>query len=213
MPLTTIAEIRGRQVLDSRGNPTVEAEILLDGGASARAIVPSGASTGEHEAVELRDGDEQQFKGLGVLKAVANVNGEIADALVGGDAAGQRQLDARMIELDGTPNKGRLGANAILAVSMAAARASARAFELPLYRYLGGAGGSTLPVPMMNILNGGAHADNNVDFQEFMVMPVGAPSFSEALRWGVEVFHTLKGHGSKAFSSKFLETHTLPPFK
>jgi enolase len=192
MPLTTIAEIRGRQVLDSRGNPTVEAEIFLDGGASARAIVPSGASTGEHEAVELRDGDEQQFKGLGVLKAVANVNGEIAEALVGGDAAAQRQLDARMIELDGTPNKSRLGANAILAVSMAAARASARAFELPLYRYLGGAGASTLPVPMMNILNGGAHADNNVDFQEFMVMPVGAPSFSEALRWGVEVFHTLK---------------------
>jgi enolase len=192
MPLTTIAEIRGRQVLDSRGNPTVEAEIFLDGGASARAIVPSGASTGEHEAVELRDGDGQQFKGLGVLKAVENVNGEIAAALVGGDAAGQRQLDARMIELDGTPNKGRLGANAILAVSMAAARASARAFELPLYRYLGGAGASTLPVPMMNILNGGAHADNNVDFQEFMVMPVGAPSFSEALRWGVEVFHTLK---------------------
>jgi enolase len=192
MPLTTIAEIRGRQVLDSRGNPTVEAEIFLDGGASARAIVPSGASTGEHEAVELRDSDGQQFKGLGVLKAVENVNGEIAEALVGGEAAAQRQLDARMIELDGTPNKGRLGANAILAVSMAAARASARAFELPLYRYLGGAGASTLPVPMMNILNGGAHADNNVDFQEFMVMPVGAPSFSEALRWGVEVFHTLK---------------------
>ena len=192
MPLTTIAEIRGRQVLDSRGNPTVEAEMFLDGGASARAIVPSGASTGEHEAVELRDGDAQQFKGLGVLKAVENVNGEIAEALVGGDAADQRQLDARMIELDGTPNKGRLGANAILAVSMAAARATARAFELPLYRYLGGAGASTLPVPMMNILNGGAHADNNVDFQEFMVMPVGAPSFSEALRWGVEVFHTLK---------------------
>jgi enolase 1/2/3 len=192
MPLTTIAEVRGRQVLDSRGNPTVEAEIFLDGGASARAIVPSGASTGEHEAIELRDGDAQQFKGLGVLKAVENVNGEIAEALVGGDAAAQRQLDARMIELDGTPNKGRLGANAILAVSMAAARATARAFELPLYRYLGGAGASTLPVPMMNILNGGAHADNNVDFQEFMVMPVGAPSFSEALRWGVEVFHTLK---------------------
>jgi len=192
MPLTTIAEIRGRQVLDSRGNPTVEAEIFLDGGASARAIVPSGASTGEHEAVELRDGDAQQFKGLGVLKAVENVNGEIAEALVGGDASAQRQLDARMIELDGTPNKGRLGANAILAVSMATARATARAFELPLYRYLGGAGASTLPVPMMNILNGGAHADNNVDFQEFMVMPVGAPSFSEALRWGVEVFHTLK---------------------
>ena len=193
MPLTSIAEIRGRQVLDSRGNPTVEAEIFLDGGASARAIVPSGASTGEHEAVELRDGDKTQYLGKGVLQAVANVNGEIAEAVGGMDAADQRTLDARMIELDGTPNKGRLGANAILAVSMAAARASARAFELPLYRYLGGAAANVLPVPMMNILNGGAHADNNVDFQEFMVMPVGAPSFSEALRWGVEVFHTLKG--------------------
>jgi enolase len=193
MPLTTIAEIRGRQVLDSRGNPTVEAEVFLDGGASARAIVPSGASTGQHEAVELRDGDEQRYKGKGVLKAVENVNSEIARALAGMDAADQRALDAEMIALDGTPNKGRLGANAILAVSMAAARASARAFELPLYRYLGGAGANTIPVPMMNILNGGAHADSNVDFQEFMVMPVGAPSFSEALRWGVEVFHTLKG--------------------
>jgi enolase len=193
MPLTTIAEIRGRQVLDSRGNPTVEAEVFLDGGASARAIVPSGASTGQHEAVELRDGDEQRYKGKGVLKAVENVNSEIARALGGMDAADQRTLDAEMIALDGTPNKGRLGANAILAVSMAAARASARAFELPLYRYLGGAGANTIPVPMMNILNGGAHADSNVDFQEFMVMPVGAPSFSEALRWGVEVFHTLKG--------------------
>ena len=192
MPLTTITEIRGRQVLDSRGNPTVEAEIFLAGGASARAIVPSGASTGEHEAVELRDGDDQCYKGKGVLKAVENVNGEISEILGGVDAADQRLIDAKMIELDGTPNKGRLGANAILAVSMAAARASARAFELPLYRYLGGAGASTLPVPMMNILNGGAHADNNVDFQEFMVMPVGAPTFSEALRWGVEVFHTLK---------------------
>ena len=193
MPVTSIAEIRGRQVLDSRGNPTVEAEVLLSGGARARAIVPSGASTGEHEAVELRDGDEQSYKGKGVLKAVENVNGEIAEALGGMDAADQRALDAKMIDLDSTPNKGRLGANAILAVSMAAARASANAFELPLYRYLGGAGANTLPVPMMNILNGGAHADNNVDFQEFMVMPVGAPSFSEALRWGVEVFHTLKG--------------------
>ncbi len=193
MPLTSIAEVRGRQVLDSRGNPTVEAEVFLDGGANARAIVPSGASTGEHEAVELRDGDQTKYKGKGVLKAVENVNGEIADAVAGMDAADQRALDARMIELDGTENKGRLGANAILAVSMAAARAAANAFELPLYRYLGGAGANTLPLPMMNILNGGAHADNNVDFQEFMVMPVGAPSFSEALRWGVEVFHTLKG--------------------
>jgi enolase len=193
MPLTSIADIRGRQVLDSRGNPTVEAQVFLDSGANAGAIVPSGASTGEHEAVELRDGDQNQYLGKGVLQAVANVNGEIAEALNGMDAADQRALDARLIELDGTPNKGRLGANAILAVSMAAARASANAFDLPLYRYLGGAAANTLPVPMMNILNGGAHADNNVDFQEFMVMPVGAPSFSEALRWGVEVFHTLKG--------------------
>jgi enolase len=193
MTVTSISEIRGRQVLDSRGNPTVEAEVSLGGGASARAIVPSGASTGEHEAVELRDGDEQRYKGKGVLKAVENVNGEIAEALGGMDAADQRAVDAKMIELDGTPNKGRLGANAILAVSMAAARASANALQVPLYRYLGGAGANVLPVPMMNILNGGAHADNNVDFQEFMVMPVGAPSFSEALRWGVEVFHTLKG--------------------
>jgi len=193
MPVTSIAEVRGRQVLDSRGNPTVEAEVLLGGGARARAIVPSGASTGEHEAVELRDDDEQRYKGKGVLKAVENVNGEIAEALANMDAADQRAIDAKMIQLDGTENKGRLGANAILAVSMAAARASAEAFELPLYRYLGGAGTNTLPLPMMNILNGGAHADNNVDFQEFMVMPIGAPSFSEALRWGVEVFHTLKG--------------------
>src|SRR6266481_10022042 len=158
MPVTSIAEIRGRQVLDSRGNPTVEAEVLLGGAARARAIVPSGASTGEHEAVELRDGDEQHYEGRGVLKAVENVNGEIAEALGGMDAADQRTLDAKMIELDGTPNKGRLGANAILAVSMAAARASANAFELPLYRYLGGAAANTLPMPMMNILNGGAHA-------------------------------------------------------
>src|SRR3979411_2223924 len=182
-----------REILDSRGNPTVEAEVTLAGGAKGRAAVPSGASTGEHEAVALRDGDQQRYLGKGVLKAVENVNGEIADALANLDAADQRSLDAKMIELDGTPNKGCLGANAILAVSMAAARASANAFELPLYRYLGGAAANTLPVPMMNILNGGAHADNNVDFQEFMVMPVGAPSFSEALRWGVEVFHALKG--------------------
>src|SRR2546426_2266201 len=193
MPVTSITEIRGRQVLDSRGNPTVEAEVLLGGGASARAIVPSGASTGEHEAVELRDGDEQRYKGKGVLMGVETVNGEIAEALGGMDAADQRAIDSKMIELDGTENKGRLGANAILAVSMAAARASANGLQVPLYRYLGGAGANVLPVPMMNILNGGAHADNNVDFQEFMVMPAGAPSFSEALRWGVEVFHTLKG--------------------
>ena len=190
--MTNISEIRAREVLDSRGNPTVEAEVLLADGTTGRAIVPSGASTGEHEAVELRDGDNERYLGKGVLKAVENVNGEIADALGNFDAADQRALDAKMIELDGTENKGRLGANAILAVSMAAARAAATAFRMPLYRYLGGAGANILPTPMMNILNGGAHADNNVDFQEFMVMPVGAASFSEALRWGVEVFHTLK---------------------
>ena len=191
--MSNIAQIRGRQVLDSRGNPTVEAEVWLDDGSIGRAIVPSGASTGEHEVVELRDDDKQNYLGKSVLKAVENVNGEIADALGGFDAADQRALDQKMIELDGTENKGRLGANAILSVSMAAARAAAISFKLPLYRYLGGAGANTLPTPMMNILNGGAHADNNVDFQEFMVMPVGAESFSEALRWGVEVFHTLKG--------------------
>src|SRR5256885_2854694 len=191
--MSNIAQIRGRQVLDSRGNPTVEAEVWLDDGSIGRAIVPSGASTGEHEAVELRDDDKQNYLGKSVLKAVENVNGAIAEALGNMDAADQRALDQKMIELDGTDNKGRLGANAILAVSMAAARAAANEFGLPLYRYLGGAGANTLPTPMMNILNGGAHADNNVDFQEFMVMPVGASSFSEALRWGVEVFHTLKG--------------------
>src|ERR1700691_3779337 len=191
--MTNIGAIIGREVLDSRGNPTVEAEVQLASGVIGRAIVPSGASTGEHEAVELRDGDNARFLGKGVLKAVENVNGEIADTLANWDAANQRSLDQKMIELDGTENKSRLGANAILAVSMAAARASANACGLPLYRYLGGAAANVLPVPMMNILNGGAHADNNVDFQGFMVMPVGAPSFSEALRWGVEVFHTLKG--------------------
>ena len=191
--MTNIGAIIGREVLDSRGNPTVEAEVQLGDGTIGRAIVPSGASTGEHEAVELRDGDSARFLGKGVLKAVENVNGEIADALANWDAADQRGLDQKMIELDGTETKGRLGAKAILAVSMAAARAAAAHYGLPLYRYLGGAGANTLPTPMMNILNGGAHADNNVDFQEFMVMPVGAPSFSEALRWGVEVFHTLKG--------------------
>jgi enolase len=193
---TTITHVRARQILDSRGNPTVEAEVTLSGGASGRAAVPSGASTGEHEALELRDADKSRYLGKGVLRAVANVNAEIAHAVAGMDAADQRALDRKLIELDGTPNKGRLGANAILAVSMAAARAAAAARDLPLFRYL--AGYSTvnsadlLPVPMMNILNGGAHADNSVDPQEFMVMPLGAPSFSEALRWGVEVFHALK---------------------
>jgi enolase len=192
MPITNIVDIHAREVLDSRGNPTVEAEIILGDGCHGRAIVPSGASTGEHEAVELRDGDKKRYLGKGVLDAVKSVNGEIAEALADFDAADQRKLDQKMIELDGTENKERLGANAILAVSMAAARAAASSFALPLYRYLGGPA-NTLPVPMMNILNGGAHADNNVDFQEFMVMPVGAESFSQALRWGVEVFHTLKG--------------------
>jgi enolase len=191
--MSNIAEIHAREVLDSRGNPTVEAQVFLADGSFGRAIVPSGASTGEHEAVELRDNDTNRFMGKGVLKAVENVNSEIAEALAGFDAFDQRALDQKMIELDGTGNKGRLGANAILSVSMAAARASAESLKVPLYRYLGGAGANTLPVPMMNILNGGAHADNNVDFQEFMVMPVGASSFAEALRWGVEVFHTLKG--------------------
>ncbi|HZQ67539.1 MAG TPA: phosphopyruvate hydratase [Terriglobales bacterium] len=191
--MTNIADIHAREVLDSRGNPTVEAEVQLVSGTVGRAMVPSGASTGEHEAVELRDGDSNRYLGKGVLNAVENVNGEIANALANMDAADQRAVDQKMIELDGTANKGRLGANALLAVSMATARAAAAEYDLPLYRYLGGAGANVLPLPMMNILNGGAHADNNVDFQEFMVMPVGAESFSDALRWGVEVFHTLKG--------------------
>ena len=191
--MTNISEINAREILDSRGNPTVEAEVQLADGTTGRAAVPSGASTGEYEAVELRDNDPERYLGKGVLKAVENVNGEIAEALAEFDASDQSAVDARMIELDGTENKGRLGANAILAVSMAAARASAAAFGLPLHRYLGGVASNLLPCPMMNILNGGAHADNNVDFQEFMVMPVGAESFSQALRWGVEVFHTLKG--------------------
>jgi enolase len=191
--MTSISEIHAREILDSRGNPAVEAEVRLADGTLGRAAVPSGASTGEYEAVELRDNDPQRFLGKGVQKAVENVNGEIAEALANLDASDQSALDRRMIELDGTENKGRLGANAILAVSMAAARASAAAFGLPLYRYLGGVASNVLPCPMMNILNGGAHADNNVDFQEFMIMPVGAQSFSQALRWGVEIFHTLKG--------------------
>jgi enolase len=191
--MTSISEIHAREILDSRGNPTVEAEVRLSDGTLGRGAVPSGASTGEYEAVELRDDDPQRYLGKGVQKAVENVNGEIAEALANLDASDQSALDHRMIELDGTENKSRLGANAILAVSMAAARASAAALGLPLYRYLGGVASNVLPCPMMNILNGGAHADNNVDFQEFMIMPVGARSFSQALRWGVEIFHTLKG--------------------
>jgi len=190
--LSTIAKIIGREILDSRGNPTVEADVYLADGNMGRAAVPSGASTGEHEAVELRDGDKSRYLGKGTLKAVGHVNGEIAHALHGKDATQQAELDRIMIDLDGTPNKGRLGANAILAVSMAAARAAAAAQRTPLYRYLGGVGASILPVPMMNIINGGAHADNSVDVQEFMIAPFGAPRFSEALRMGVEVFHTLK---------------------
>jgi enolase len=190
---TAISAIRAREILDSRGNPTVEADVQLAGGALGRAAVPSGASTGEHEAVELRDGDPKRYQGKGVQKAVGNVRSVIAPALLGKEAADQRALDQRMIELDGTDNKGKLGANAILAVSMAASRATAAAAGLPLYRHLGGPQANLLPVPMMNILNGGAHADNNVDFQEFMAMPVGATSFAEALRWVAEIFHTLKG--------------------
>ncbi len=189
--MSAIDRVHARQILDSRGNPTVEVEVYLSSGASGRAAVPSGASTGEFEAVELRDGGDA-YGGKGVTKAVANVNGEIADAVKGHDAADQQGLDRLMIELDGTPNKGRLGANALLGVSLAAARASAAEEGLPLYSYLGGEAAHVLPVPMMNVLNGGAHADNSVDFQEFMVMPVGAASFSEGLRWGTEVFHALK---------------------
>jgi enolase len=191
--MTEIVAIHAREILDSRGNPTVEADVLLASGAMGRAAVPSGASTGEHEAVELRDGDKAYYLGKGVLQAVENVETVIAPELAGMDAANQRLIDATMIALDGTENKGKLGANAILAVSMACSRAAANELEIPLYRYLGGVNASVLPVPMMNILNGGAHADSNVDFQEFMVMPVGAERFSDALRWGVEVFHTLKG--------------------
>jgi len=185
-------DVRGREILDSRGNPTVEAEIILESGARGRAAVPSGASTGEHEAVELRDGDPKRYLGKGVLTAVGHLNGEIRDALRGFEAREQLDIDRTLIELDGTPNKGRLGANAILAASMAASRAAAVETGLPLYKYLGGSGANLLPVPMMNILNGGSHAPNNVDIQEFMVMPVGAESFSQGLRMGTEVFHHLK---------------------
>jgi enolase len=190
--MSYISEIFARQILDSRGNPTVEVDVITDEGALGRAAVPSGASTGIHEAVELRDNDKKKYVGKGVLKAVANVNKSIAPLLLGYDVADQTGIDELMIQLDGTPNKSKLGANAILAVSMAVAKAAAEEAALPLYRYIGGTNAKTLPIPMMNILNGGAHADNKIDFQEFMVMPVGAPSFSEGLRWGVEIFHTLK---------------------
>ena len=190
--MSWIDQVQAREILDSRGNPTVEAEVTLVGGEVGRAAVPSGASTGEHEAVELRDGDKKRYLGKGVLKAVRNVNDVIAPALEGVDALDQAEVDAALLALDGTKTKSKLGANALLAVSLANARAAAEYLELPLYKYLGGPNGRTLPVPMMNIINGGAHADNNVDFQEFMVVPVGAVSFSEALRMGAEIFHALK---------------------
>jgi enolase len=190
--MSKIVDIRGREIIDSRGNPTVEADVILESGALGRAAVPSGASTGTREAVELRDGDKSRYLGKGVTKAVANVNGELKKALVGRDAADQAQIDKIMIELDGTETKSRLGANALLAISLATAHAVARETKQSLFRLLGGPGPKTLPVPMMNIINGGAHADNNVDIQEFMILPVGAPSLSEALRYGAEIFHTLK---------------------
>ena len=189
--MSDIEYVIGREVLDSRGNPTVEVEVRLESGATGRAIVPSGASTGEHEAMELRDGGTR-YLGKGVEKAVANVNGELRDLLVGHEALDQRAVDFGMIDLDGTPNKGKLGANAILGASMAVARAAADELDLPLYRYVGGVNAHVLPVPMLNVVNGGVHADNTIDLQEFMVMPIGAASFSEALRWGVETYHTLK---------------------
>ena len=190
--MSYIIEVRARQILDSRGNPTVEVDVLTDEGALGRAAVPSGASTGIHEAVELRDNDKKKYVGKGVLKAVKNVNDLISKSIIGFDITAQAEIDQIMIDLDGTPNKSKLGANAILAVSMAVAKAAAEEANLPLYRYIGGTNARILPMPMMNILNGGAHADNKIDFQEFMIMPVGAPSFSEGLRWGVEIFHQLK---------------------
>ena len=190
--MSYIASIHARQILDSRGNPTIEVDVLTENEHLGRAAVPSGASTGIHEAVELRDGDKNKYGGKGVLKAVKNVNGVIAEQLLGWDVADQTGIDQALIELDGTPNKSKLGANALLAVSMSVAKAAALEANLPLYRYIGGTNARIIPIPMMNILNGGAHADNKIDFQEFMVMPVGASSFSEGLRWGVEIFHSLK---------------------
>ncbi len=200
--MSAIVDIVGREVLDSRGNPTVECDVLLESGIMGRAAVPSGASTGTREAVELRDGDKSRYLGKGVLRAVDNINNEIAEAILGLDASEQAFLDKTLIDLDGTPNKGRLGANAILAVSMAVARAAAEEAGLPLYRYFGGMAGKQLPVPMMNVINGGAHANNNLDIQEFMIIPVGAPSFREALRYGTEIFHALK----KILSDKGIST-------
>ena len=196
--MTAIVDIIGREILDSRGNPTVEVDVVLEDGSIGRAAVPSGASTGAHEAVELRDGDKERYLGKGVQKAVEAVNGEIFEALSDLAVEEQVQIDQIMIDLDGTPNKSRLGANAILGVSLACAKAAAESFDMPLYRYVGGTSARTLPVPMMNIINGGVHADNPIDFQEFMIMPVGAPSFAEALRCGSEIFHTLRGELKKA---------------
>ncbi|MCB1840491.1 MAG: phosphopyruvate hydratase, partial [Alphaproteobacteria bacterium] len=196
--MSAIIDIHARQILDSRGNPTVEVDVYLESGATGRAAVPSGASTGAYEAVELRDGNKKIYGGKGVLKAVESVNTELLEELIGVDAKEQTYLDARMIERDGTPNKARLGANAILGVSLAAARAMARELGLPLYRYIGGAYAHILPTPMMNIINGGAHADNPVDIQEFMIMPVSPPTFAEALRAGAEIFHALKKELTKA---------------
>jgi enolase len=190
--VSKIIDVRGREILDSRGNPTVEADVILESGIIGRAAVPSGASTGQREAVELRDGDKARYLGKGVLKAVSAVNGELRDAVIDMDAADQQQIDQKLIDTDGTENKSRLGANALLAISMASARAAALDAGLPLYKYLGGKDATTMPVPMMNIINGGSHADNSVDFQEFMVIPVGAPSISEAIRYGAEIFHALK---------------------
>jgi enolase len=197
--MTAITDIFGREILDSRGNPTVEVDVILEDGSKGRAAVPSGASTGAHEAVELRDGDKARYGGKGVGKAIDAVNGEIYDAVGGMDAEAQTKIDETLIALDGTPNKGRLGANAILGVSLAVAKAAAAANKAPLFRYVGGTAARTLPVPMMNIVNGGVHADNPIDFQEFMIMPVGAPTFAEALRAGAEIFHTLKAqlHAAK----------------
>src|SRR5262245_62085078 len=200
--MTAIVDIIGREILDSRGNPTVEVDVVLEDGSMGRVAVPSGASTGAHEAVELRDGDKGRYLGKGVLKAVDAVNGEIFDALSGMDAEDQRRIDDALIKLDGTPNKGRLGANAVLGVSLAVAKAAAEAVGVALYRYLGGTNAHLLPVPMMNIINGGAHADNPIDIQEFMIMPVGAPTLRDAVRTGSEIFHTLRkglseaGHGT-----------------
>jgi len=200
--MTAIIDIHAREILDSRGNPTVEVDVLLEDGSMGRAAVPSGASTGAHEAVELRDGDKSRYMGKGVLKAVEAVNGEISDTILGLDAEDQRDIDLAMIALDGTENKGRIGANAILGTSLAVAKAAAAARGLPLYSYIGGVSAHVLPVPMMNIINGGEHADNPIDFQEFMIMPVGAPTLAEAVRWGSEVFHTLK----KGLAEKGLST-------